>query len=296
MKKTYKQYEVLEWASLFLEKNEREPNVAKILLEHVLNVDQSTFYMNMQMPISDEQVKSYENLIHIHVETGEPVQHLLGYAHFFGRKFSVNEHVLIPRQETEELVDLTLKKIDENFSRNESLVVVDVGTGSGVIGTTLALEHEQLDVYATDISERALEVAKANATQLGAHVQFLQGNFLQPIINNQTYPQIIVSNPPYIAYREKDHLSDTVKNYDPDLALFAENDGLAAYETILKQIANHFTSVSLIMFEIGYTQGVRVTKLIKSFFPNSTVEIIKDINGQDRIVSAYLEHEFSSDD
>ncbi|MBY7144741.1 peptide chain release factor N(5)-glutamine methyltransferase [Virgibacillus sp. NKC19-3] len=278
-----KQYEVLNRASLFLEKHNREPKVAELLLQHHLQVSRSKFYAMMQDRPSRTVVENFQTDISKHALTGVPVQHLTGQESFYGRLFSINEHVLIPRPETEELVQHVIHRARQN--KEVQPVIVDVGTGSGVIAITLALEIPNAIVYATDISEEALTIADQNAKRLGAEVPFLQGNFLQPFIDNHVQANIIVSNPPYIAKADAGYLSDTVKNFDPEIALFAAENGLAAYKQIIEQSREVIGKGGHLAFEIGYEQSVAVTALIKNVFPMAEVQTIQDINKKDRIVT-----------
>ena len=284
--KMQKQYEVLKWASFYLEKYNREARVAEILLQHHLQVTRSEFFMMMRDPVPDMVVQQYKKDIEKHVKTGIPVQHLTGRECFYGRDFLVNEHVLIPRPETEELVQHVIKKLEK--SSVEQPIIADIGTGSGIIAITLALELPNARVFAADISEAALETARKNAEQLQAEVTFLQGDFLEPFIHHQIKPEMIVSNPPYISMSEKEKLSDTVQNFDPKLALFAEENGLAAYKRIIAQSKQIIKPESAFAFEIGYQQAEAVNELIKNVYPQSDVQVIKDINGKDRIVFAVL--------
>lgn len=287
MARTCKQYEVLRWAFSFLKKHRREEKVAEILLEHHLNVPRSRLYASMQDDLPDEIVEKFKDDIVAHATTGIPVQHLTGEAYFYGRSFYVNHDVLIPRVETEELVEHVIKLIKKNFP-NKRLTVVDVGTGSGVIAITLSLELPNVVVYATDISRDALQVARKNAENLHASVHFLQGDFLQPLIDNDIHPNIIVSNPPYIKESDRGMLSDTVKNFDPHIALFAEDDGLKAYKEIICQLAMFMERETFLCVEIGFDQAQAVTEIINMKFPNSTVDILKDMNRKDRIVIAKI--------
>lgn len=282
-----KQYEVLRWASLFLEKNNRESRVAELLLQHHLGVSRAVFFANMQEDIPDDIYEAFKADIEKHAETGVPLQHLTGYEYFYGRRFTVDGHVLIPRPETEELVQHVIRH-DVDF-RKKPLRIVDVGTGSGVIAITLKLEWSDAEVFATDISEEALQVAKKNAAEWNADVAFLQGNFLEPLIEREMVVDILVSNPPYIAETERNVLSDTVKNYDPELALFAGDDGLSAYKEIIRQAKRVVRPGGLIAFEIGHEQGNAVKKLLMETFPYSDVDILQDINKKDRIVTAKIE-------
>lgn len=282
-----KQYEVLRWASLFLEKNNRESRVAELLLQHHLGVSRAVFFANMQEDVPDDIYEAFKADIEKHAETGVPLQHLTGYEYFYGRRFTVDGHVLIPRPETEELVQHVIRH-DVDF-RKKPLRIVDVGTGSGVIAITLKLEWSDAEVFATDISEEALQVAKKNAAEWNADVAFLQGNFLEPLIEREMVVDILVSNPPYIAETERNVLSDTVKNYDPELALFAGDDGLSAYKEIIRQAKRVVRPGGLIAFEIGHEQGNAVKKLLMETFPYSDVDILQDINKKDRIVTAKIE-------
>lgn len=282
MKQT-KQYEVLQWASLFLENHQREPRVAEILLQHYLNVSRSKFYTMMRDPVPEAVIKLFKAAIEAHAETGVPVQHLTGYEMFYGREFVVDKHVLIPRPETEELVQRVIQQAGER-----PLTIVDVGTGSGIIAITLALELSHATVYATDISEGALKVAQKNAEHLQGNVSFLTGDFLQPLLEHNIQADIIVSNPPYIAHREAAALDDTVRDFDPALALFAADNGLAAYSRIIEQSQQIIKPRAALAFEIGDTQSDAVHKLIKQVYPTSNVKTIKDINRKDRIVFAQL--------
>jgi|SRR5699024_7148179 len=281
-----KVYEVLQWASSFLEKNDRDPHIAEVLMLHHLDVSYGQYIMMMREEMTDEQYGMYQHHVNAHVHSGVPVQHLTGYAHFYGHRFSVNENVLIPRCETEELVEHVITYVKEHYD-DESIRIVDVGTGSGAIAISLALALPHVEIYATDISAEALAVAKLNAKDLQADVRFLEGDFLQPVIDAKIHPQIIVSNPPYIKESEREMLADTVRDYDPALALFAEGNGLVAYENIVAQMYQ-LETVDYVCFEIGYTQAEDVTDIIKRTYPHSMVEKLIDMNKNDRIITAKI--------
>lgn len=282
-----KQYEVLQWAFSFLHQHHREERVAEWLLQHHLNVPASVFYMNMQEKVPKDMLKKFKADVTAHALTGVPVQHLLGYANFYGRNFHVNQDVLIPRFETEELVQHVIHLVQNQFP-DEPVTIVDIGTGSGVIAVSLSLELPHTTVYATDISEKALDIARENAAHLGASVQFLQGDFMKPLYDQDISPHIVVSNPPYINKADYDTLEDTVKEFDPHLALFAEEEGLFAYKKIVEQISARKKQPSHLCFEIGYDQAHAVTAIVKNKFPHSTVETIQDMNGKNRIISCLL--------
>lgn len=283
MQTAFKQYEVLKWASLFLERYQREERVAELLLQHHLGVNRAQFYARMQESIPVRVLYTFEDDLLKHATTGVPIQHLIGTESFFGRDFMVNQDVLIPRPETEELVLQVINHVKERAD-DSPLTIVDVGTGSGVIAVTLALEIPQATVYATDISDEALTVAKQNAAAHQVDVTFLQGDFLKPISNRKLKADLVVSNPPYISQAEKVELSDTVIDFDPALALFAEENGLAAYQEIISQLPTCLDKAGSVFFEIGHLQGNAVCDLLKETYPNSEPVVIKDINKNDRIV------------
>lgn len=287
MEKQVLQHEVLKRASLFLSSHQRESNVAWILLQHYLQVSRPAFFTRMREAVPPDVLKQFTKAVCKHAETGIPVQHLTGSESFYGREFQVNKHVLIPRPETEELVQHVINGT-QKFAQKEPLTIADVGTGSGVIACTLALELENVNVYATDISDEALTVARQNARESEAEVTFMQGNFLQPLIENNIQADIIVSNPPYIAKSEKRFMADTVTEYDPEIALFAEENGLAAYRVITRQLSSVLKTNGLTAFEIGCGQAEEVAQLLKQQFLQSDVRILTDINQKERIVTAEI--------
>lgn len=280
-----KVYEALNWASSFLEAAGREAKAGELLLMHVLNFNRTQLFMNMRDDLSEEQVKEFISVIEKH-KSGVPVQHITGYEDFYGRQFMVNGNVLIPRPETEELVLGVTKRVQQHFSNDNGLVLVDVGAGSGAISITLALEEPKLSVYSVDISEKALEVARQNANKLWANVEFMLGDLLTPIIEKQLKVDIVVSNPPYIPNDEK--LSDIVVDHEPHLALFGGVDGLDFYKRFMDQLPLVLKKKAIVAFEVGAGQGNAVAKLLLTTFPQSKVEVHNDINGKDRMVYAII--------
>ena len=201
---------------------------------------------------------------------------------FYGRTFQVNESVLIPRPETEELILEATKRIKRLFGAQPTIKLADIGTGSGAIAITMKKEIPTLQVTATDISSDALKVAKKNAKLLNAEIHFEEGDLTVPI--SQQKWQVVLSNPPYIAYEEAAEMSEVVLEHEPHTALFAEDDGLALYKRLAKNLPSLMTKPSFIGVEIGYAQGPAVAALFKENFPQANVEIIKDINGKNRMV------------
>ncbi|WP_075037179.1 peptide chain release factor N(5)-glutamine methyltransferase [Halobacillus dabanensis] len=276
--------EARRWASLFLQEHNREVRVADLLLEHFLDWTPSRILAFDEESLPDEIREPFIKAIKNHAETGIPVQHLLGYGHFYGREFQVDKHVLIPRPETEELVLGVLEYVRTTKLKKPN--IVDLGTGSGVIAITLKAELPESNVTAVDLSEAALHVAGKNAKEHNTDVEFVQGDFLEPLLDESI--DIVVSNPPYIAYSEKEMMNDTVLNFDPNMALFAEEEGLAAYKVIVQQLSKMKQQPKCIAFEIGYQQGLAVTRIIQEYLSGYECEIRKDINQKDRMVFAYL--------
>ncbi|MGE8205001.1 peptide chain release factor N(5)-glutamine methyltransferase [Heyndrickxia sp. NPDC080065] len=278
-----KVFEALKWASSFLQENGRDANAGEILLRHILQMNRAQLFANQQLLIPEAAYASFHKAVNEHVK-GVPVQHIIGFEEFYGREFFVNQNVLIPRPETEELILEALKRVKRNFSIQEGLRLVDIGTGSGIIAITMKLECAPLTVTAIDISEQALNVAKRNAANLHADVSFIQGDLLQPMIENREKVDIVLSNPPYIPNKDIEILSEVVKDYEPHQALFGGVDGLDFYRRLMEQIPLIIKKKALIGFEIGMGQGEQVADLLKETFPNSHVEIVNDINGKDRMV------------
>lgn len=207
-----------------------------------------------------------------------PVQYLTGYETFYDREFKVNEDTLIPRPETELLVEQVLL----NHTNDESLTVVDMGTGTGAIAITLKKERPNWQVIATDISKGALDVAKQNAELLGAEVIFYQGSLTEPI--QDLAVDLFISNPPYIAEDEKAVMDESVLKYEPHTALFAKHKGLFIYEALAEQLPALLTANGEVYLEIGYQQGKAVQQCMQTAFPQKEVQVLNDYSGQNRMV------------
>ena len=206
------------------------------------------------------------------LENGEPVQYIVGNVDFYGYNFTINKNVLIPRFETEELIEKTLNYLD----KSKKLDIVDIGTGSGCIAITLKKELD-CEVDAVDISSDALEVAKINAKKNNVNINFIEGNMLDKL--NKKY-DLIISNPPYIAYDEE--IMDIVKNNEPHIALYADDNGLYYYKEIIRNANNYLKENGLLAFEIGYLQGNELIEYSKDYFKNIKLE--KDLSGKDRFL------------
>lgn len=214
------------------------------------------------------------------LNNGEPVQYIVGNVDFYGYILNVNKNVLIPRRETEELVEEVIKR-SKTF---DNPVIIDVGTGSGAIAISLSKELKTR-VYASDISDKAIAVAKENSINNNADVTFFKGDMLKPYIENNIKVDILASNPPYL--REDEEVEDIVKNNEPHLALYAKNNGLEFYESMLKNAKQVLNDKYLIAFEIGKTQGEDIKALALKYLGNVNVEIKKDLSGKNRFVFVY---------
>lgn len=262
-----------------VEKNLSE-NAAMLLMMEITGKENHDLYVEFEEEISEEILKEFNEKF-ARLLTGEPLQHILGYEYFYGHKFIVNEDVLIPRPETEELVANVLAYYDEFFN-GQKVDVCDIGTGSGAIAITLKKEEENFTVTASDISEKAVATAKRNAANLEADVNFLVGDMCEPLIENNIKVDILVSNPPYIPVDEE--MEHSVKDFEPHVALFGGEDGLKFYRIIFERSKYLLKEKSFMAFEMGYNQKENLTALAKQYFPNSKVEVIKDLSGKNRML------------
>lgn len=210
------------------------------------------------------------------LKQGIPVQYIVGNVNFFGNTINVNKNVLIPRFETELLVDKTIKYIKNNFKHHVD--ILDIATGSGCIAITLKKEIDST-VDASDISEEALKVAQENALNNKVDINFINSDMLTNITKKY---DIIISNPPYLT--KEDDIMDIVKNNEPEIALYAKDNGLYYYDVILKNIKNNLKDKYLIAFEIGYTQGKAIKNIALKYLDNINVKIEKDYSNKDRFV------------
>lgn len=218
------------------------------------------------------------------LQNGEPAQYIIGNVNFYGNEIKVNSHVLIPRFVTEELIYKTKQYIEQYFP-NKNLHIVDLGTGSGCIAITIKKLFPKSKVHAVDISKEALEIATENAILNKTEIEFYLGNMLEPL--SEQY-DVIISNPPYLT-KEDTEIMDIVKNNEPPIALYADQNGLAFYQQILKNIKPYIKSKTLIAFEMDYRQGKSIINLAKNYFPNQKTWIEKDLEGKDRYFFMYIE-------
>lgn len=256
------------------------PEVVKAFLFELCNEYSIDLYMEMDNEaderVSQRFLEGIERISH-----NEPMNYVLGYSWFYGYRLNVDDSVLIPRPETEELVALVLSSYDEAF-KGEKIRICDVGTGSGAIAIALKKEESGLEVYASDISEEALHTAKRNAKENDCEITFLKGSMLEPYIENGIKVKILVSNPPYIKTVET--VEASVYDYEPHVALFGGEDGLKFYREIFENMDKVLEPHGMAFFEIGYDQKERLSALAKEHFPAADVEAFRDINGKDRML------------
>ena len=264
---------------------------ARLLLEHVLQVNHTYLIAHDEHQLAKHQAATYRRLVR-RAALREPVPYLTGWAPFYGRRFKVSPSVLIPRPDTEFLVERALDWIKAGpgsaWAGNQSgPLIVDVGTGSGCLAISLALETEIGQIAAVDISAAALTIARQNAEHFGVaeRVTFHQGSLLAPIAGR---PDLIVANPPYIADPEWTAVDDGIKWYEPDIALKGGPDGLAVIRQLLTEAAQRAAPGGAILCEIGWQQGAAAQELARLFFPQATVEILSDYGGRDRLLAIQL--------
>jgi len=276
MGKTYQ--EVLLRASSFLEEQGKEGYAIQYVFLARKQWTKTDWLLNMQqtMTAEDEQqiTSDLELLLNNH-----PPQYLLGFEEFYGRTFQVTEATLIPRPETEELVEKCLA-----MNPATARTVVDVGTGTGAIGLTLKLERPLWQVSVVDISQEALAVAETNGKELGAEVAFYLGDTLGPI---EGPIDILISNPPYISAEEWSLMDESVRLFEPKTALFAEDHGLAIYRKLAQQAQSKLAQDGKIFLEIGFQQGAAVQQIFQEAFPDKRVEVHQDLSQNDRMVIVY---------
>ena len=260
---------------LFFAKQHIHSDHAKILIAELLNCNPLELLNHLEKRIPEEKVELLKREIKA-LEENKPLQYVLGNVNFYGNKFYVDERVLIPRFETEELVENTIKYINRFFT--EPVDIIDLGCGSGVIGLTLEKKVSTKTVDLVDISSSALEVAQKNCGNLNSKANIIQSDMFSAV--NKKY-DVIISNPPYIKTNEE--IEDIVKEKEPRIALYAGEDGLDCYKKILENIKEHIKEKSLIAFEIGMRQANDIQKLVNKYLPDSKTEVKKDMSGKDRM-------------
>ncbi|MPS71909.1 MAG: peptide chain release factor N(5)-glutamine methyltransferase [Chryseobacterium sp.] len=284
-----------------------------IFCEHFLELNKIELRQNLDKDLPEIDSKNFSKVI-LELQTGKPFQQILGETEFYGMKFFVNENVLIPRPETEELLELAIGKIQEKRKKNQiidigqfeglrgpqpdnadsfdqsdsitlglsntSLKILDIGTGSGIIPIVLKKYFPEAQIFAIDISEDALDVAKRNANFHKTEIKFIQKDYLNEKLDD-TY-DIIISNPPYIGIEENIEIEESVKGFEPNIALFSPtSDALIFYRKIAHDSIKHLSENGMLFLEINQKLGKETLDLFQYF---SEAVLLKDISGNDRII------------
>jgi len=271
-------WELLNWLTAQLKKNEitSPKQNAEIIISHVLQMNRLDIYLQPEKEISDTQLNSILKITSRR-KRHEPLQYILGETEFYGYKIIVSNSVLIPRSETELLVE---KIIHEEKSGTR---ILDIGTGSGAIVIALAKNLETEYIDAVDISKIVLKIAQQNADLNNVEINFFQSDIFENVTNKY---DLIISNPPYISQAEYEQLPVEIKGYEPKSALQAENNGLYFYEKILQNAKEHLTKSGKIYFEIGYDQAEKIIEIAREN-EFSNIHVFKDLNGFDRIMRIF---------
>ena len=251
-------------------------NHVKLLLADLLNLNPLELLNHLNDTVEHEKCDLFKEEI-LALKEGKPLQYVIGNVNFYGNQFIVNENVLIPRFETEELVENTIRYANEIFQGKAK--ILDIGCGSGVIGLTLKQKLPNSSVDLIDISKDALIVAKENAKKLNLDVNFIESDLFE---NVQDKYYIIISNPPYI--REDEEIEEIVKNNEPSLALYGGKDGLDYYRRILADIDQYLNKPALIAFEIGYLQKDEIINMAHQHLDSIIIEAKKDLSEKDRMI------------
>ena len=249
---------------------------AKILLAELLNKNPLELLNYLNDEVEEELVEKYKSMVEA-LKEEKPLQYVLGKVNFYGNTFIINHNVLIPRFETEELVENTIEYCKKYFQ--EPIDIVDLGCGSGVIGLTLEKKLSTNSVDLIDISKEALEVTNKNCGNLNSKANIIQNDFLENI--DKKY-DLIISNPPYI--RNNEEIEQIVKDNEPHLALYAGEDGLDCYRKILNNISKNLKEKAIIAFEIGFEQATQIKEIVKQNLDNCKIEVKKDLQDRDRML------------
>jgi release factor glutamine methyltransferase len=282
--------ETLNWSTNCLKDHQIEnPRLnAELLLSHSLSLNREELYIRLHSHIREEEKATLERLIKRRI-SGEPLQYILGHQEFWSIDFKVDPRVLIPRPETELLVEQSLSILSETpFKR--PLFVLEIGTGSGAVAISLAKEVRDIFLVATDISREALMLANENAKSSGVlhQIQFVHGNLFDPfrLLREREPFDLILSNPPYITCSEIEGLAREVRDYEPIIALNGGEDGLTFYRNIISQAPFYLKKGGWLLLEVGQAQGEKVSELIKKRGDFLAPQRLQDLSGIERVVKA----------
>jgi len=259
---------------------------AELLLCHVLGISKTQIYSEPERLLTTKEINRLRHLIQRRL-LHEPIAYILRCCEFYGTEFYIDHRALIPRPETELLVEEAINFARHHLSPGNQLTIADIGTGSGAIAISLALALPQVKIYATDISASALEMANINCRRykVDSQVELLQGNLLEPLPEPV---DTIVANLPYIRNCELQTLSPEITNFEPTLAIAGGNDGWDKIRLLLDQVPGKLRPEGYLLLEIGQRQDKAVSSMINSYFPQARVELIPDLSGINRVVRIIL--------
>ena len=251
-----------------------------IFVQHLTDWNKVELRKAMTQKVEEKNSGKLQHIIN-ELKTGKPYQQILGETEFYGLKFFVDEHVLIPRPETEELLELAIKKMQDPRCKMQNLKILDIGTGSGIIPIILKKHFPDAEVWAIDFSENALKTAKRNADLHKVEINFTHQDYLKA--NLTVVYDVIISNPPYIGMEEEDEIGKSVKEFEPKMALFSPtSNALIFYEKIAEDCKNHLSENGLVFLEINQKLGKETLELFTDVLLEA--ELMKDLSGNERIV------------
>lgn len=254
---------------------------AELLLAHVLGIKRLDLYLQFERPLSPAELEQFRTLVRRRLKR-EPLQFITGRVQFRELELMVDRRALIPRPETEVLVGEVVRFAR---TRSEPLRCIDIGTGTGAIALSVAHECADVSVLATDVSDEALALARANGSRTGVTVEYVSGDLWAAVPAGARF-DVVVSNPPYVAETERDELQPEVRDWEPAGALFGGPDGLAIVRRLIADAPRHMNNGGLLALEIGMTQAAAVYELIAATTSFENVSVVRDLTGRDRIVTA----------
>jgi len=257
-----------------LKNGQVEPAAVKLLLAHALQIEVGELFLHFDRPM--ENSDAYQSMLSRLID-GEPVQYIIGLAHFYGRDYIVDSGVLIPRPETEIMVEEVKKWLTNHHSKT----IIDLGTGSGCLAISVKMLFPHLQVFASDISQSALEIARVNANKHQAEINLVQGNWLTPFVQKRIIADVIMSNPPYIS--SPNTVAYNVLEYEPHSALFAPG-GIANHVEIISDAPYCLKKGGLLIMEIDEEQPDLLAPIVQEAFKDAKIEFIKDLQGKPRFL------------
>ncbi len=284
--------QALQWAIHAFNQNNIDDSrlEARIILGYVLNLSHAEIFIQTDRCLSQSQFDSFQQLVNRRINR-EPTAYITNNKEFYGFNFYVDRHVLIPRPETELLVEQAIVYVNQRQSApcytGAPIIIADIGTGCGAIAVSLALILSNISIIATDISESALEVASINSHihKVNQHIMFLQGNLLEPIIEPV---DLIIANLPYIRTSELSGLAPEITGFEPLIATDGGYTGLDYISQLLAQAGNKVNHQGLLLIEIGNGQEHQLFPIIEKHFPDKEIQLLPDLNGINRVISIHL--------